>query len=231
MATSSSRWTSHNTSVEPVTITALTDDNALSEECLALIGTTLDVGGSTSCQYTASHTEAGSYPNTASVTVKDNENNHGHAPPTTTTVTVTDVQPTLTVLKTGGPVASVNEPGATVVFTFKVTNTAVEPVTIATLTDTDFTLTGDSRLPGRHRSCRWAAGVSSPRPSSSPATPPTRITSNTFTATATDNDGNTATASESETVGFDDVLPTVDLTKDVTPATLAEPGGVFHFSP
>ena len=31
--------TSHNTSVEPVEITDLTDTNALSAECLALIGT------------------------------------------------------------------------------------------------------------------------------------------------------------------------------------------------
>ena len=57
-----------NDSVEPVTITALTDDNALSDECLALIGTTLAAGASTSCQYWVTHTEAGSYANTASVT-------------------------------------------------------------------------------------------------------------------------------------------------------------------
>ena len=108
-------------------------------------------------------------------------------------------------------------------FTFKVTNTSVEPVTIATLTDTDFTLTGDA-------DCRVgtilpvAAGVSSTRatPFAGDADDPDH--ENTFTATATDNDGNTATASESETVGFDDVLPTVDLTKDVTPATLAGAG-------
>jgi len=64
-----------NTSIEEVTITALTDSNPLSPECQALVGTKLAAGASTSCTYTVTHTEAGSYDNTASVTVKDNEDN------------------------------------------------------------------------------------------------------------------------------------------------------------
>ncbi len=40
---------------------------------LALIGTTLAAGASTSCTYSVTYTEAGEYPNTASVTVEDNE--------------------------------------------------------------------------------------------------------------------------------------------------------------
>jgi len=58
--------TIHNTSVEQVTITALTDSNALSSQCLALVGTSLAAGGSTSCTYTMTRTEAGTYNNTAS---------------------------------------------------------------------------------------------------------------------------------------------------------------------
>src|SRR6185436_7959007 len=50
-----------NQSVEPVTITALTDDDALSAECLALIGTVLPVDGTASCTYSVTHTNAGSY--------------------------------------------------------------------------------------------------------------------------------------------------------------------------
>ena len=91
-----------NDSVEQVTITTLTDDNALSDKCLTLIGTTLAAGASTSCQYTVSHTEAGIYPNTASVTVKDNENNAA-SDTDDATVTVTDVQPTITVLGRAAP--------------------------------------------------------------------------------------------------------------------------------
>jgi len=74
--------TIHNTSVEAVTITALTDDNPLPAGCTDLIGTTLAANNNTpggldevSCTYSVTHTETGSYPNTASVTVKDNENN------------------------------------------------------------------------------------------------------------------------------------------------------------
>ena len=64
-----------NTSGEPVTITALDDTNPLSGECLALIGTVIPVGGSVSCLYTVEHTEVGAYPNTASVTVEDDDGN------------------------------------------------------------------------------------------------------------------------------------------------------------
>lgn len=64
-----------NNSVEDVVITALSDTNALSLECLALIGTTLTPGQTVSCTYSVIHTDTGTYPNTASVTVEDNENN------------------------------------------------------------------------------------------------------------------------------------------------------------
>ena len=138
------------------------------------------------------------------------------------------MQPTITVLKTAAP-TSVNEPGANVVFTFKVTNTSVEPVTIATLTDTDFTLTGDADCQvGTVLPVGGWCEFSQTEFIAGDASDPDH--SNTFTATATDNDGNTATASDIYTVGLDNVLPTVGLTKDVTPATLGEPGGVFHFT-
>ncbi len=65
----------HNSSAEAVTITALTDDNALSAECLALVGTSLPAGGTVTCTYSVSHSEAGTYDNTASVDVQDNEGN------------------------------------------------------------------------------------------------------------------------------------------------------------
>ncbi len=67
--------TIHNSSAEAVTITALTDDNALSAECLALVGTSLPAGGTVTCTYSVSHSEAGTYDNTAFVTVEDNEGN------------------------------------------------------------------------------------------------------------------------------------------------------------
>ena len=63
-----------NTALEPVILTALTDTNALSAECTALVGTNLAAGASTTCTYTVKRDAAGTYPNTASVTVTDNDN-------------------------------------------------------------------------------------------------------------------------------------------------------------
>ena len=218
----------HNTSVEAVTITALTDDNALSEECLALIGTTLAAGASTSCQYSVMHTEAGRYDNTASITVMDNDLNQATAT-ADASVTVTDILPTITVLKTAVP-TSVNEPGANVVFTFKVTNTAVEPVTIATLTDSDFTLTGDSDCQvGTILPVGGWCDFTQTEFIAGDASDPDH--SNTFTATATDNDGNTATDDDVATVTFDDVPPTITVLKTAAPTSVNEPGAnvVFTF--
>jgi hypothetical protein len=124
-----------NTSVETVTITALSDDNALSTECLDLIGTTLAAGASTSCTYTVSHTDAGSFDNTASVTVADDEDNTA-SDSDDETVTVTNVAPVLLVDKTANP-TSVSEHGGNVTFTVTVKNVSVstDPVTITSLTD------------------------------------------------------------------------------------------------
>ena len=61
--------TIYNTSVEPVEVTVLTDTNPLPAACTSLIGQTIAVGGSLSCSYSVTHTDEGTYPNTASVTV------------------------------------------------------------------------------------------------------------------------------------------------------------------
>ncbi len=124
-----------NNSVETVEITALTDTNALSAECTALVGTFLAAGASTSCSYTVTHTEFGSYENTASVTVKDNEGNSDTATDTET-VTVTDVKPDVALDKTVTP-ATLAEPGGVFTYTLTITNNSVETVEITALTDTN----------------------------------------------------------------------------------------------
>ena len=105
--------------MEPVTITALTDTNTLSDGCLALVGTTIPTGGTVSCTYNVTHTETGTYNNTASVTVTDNEGNSA-SDSADATVTVTNVQPTVDLTKTAYPTTR-PEPGGT--FTFTLTNT------------------------------------------------------------------------------------------------------------
>jgi len=64
-----------NTSTEDGVITSLTDDNALSAECLGLIGDTLTPGQEVTCSYTVSHTTIGVYNNTAEVVLSDDDGN------------------------------------------------------------------------------------------------------------------------------------------------------------
>jgi uncharacterized repeat protein (TIGR01451 family) len=64
-----------NTSLETVTITALTDTNPLPAACTDLIGTKLLPGASVSCSYSVTLTVAGTYNNTASVTAADASGN------------------------------------------------------------------------------------------------------------------------------------------------------------
>ena len=124
-----------NLSAESVTITSLTDDNALSQACLDLIGTTLAAndgapGGAdeTSCTYTVNHTDAGSYDNTATVIVTDNEDSTG-TDFDDETVTVTDVAPTVDITKTADP-TTLAEPGGDFVFTLNIVNLSTESVEI-----------------------------------------------------------------------------------------------------
>ena len=125
-----------NNSVETVEITALSDDNTLSAECTALVGTFLGAGLSTSCSYTVTHTDAGSYPNTASVTVEDNEGNPA-SDDDDETVTVTDVAPDISVEKTANP-TSVPETGATSHLHTRSRTTALKSVEITSLFDDIF---------------------------------------------------------------------------------------------
>ncbi len=104
-----------NTSLESATIASLTDSNTMSAACLALVGSTIGGGASATCTYTATFTNAGSYGNTAVVTVADNDGNSASSTDTATAV-VTDAAPTIDVVKTAGTAADggihhINEQG------------------------------------------------------------------------------------------------------------------------
>jgi uncharacterized repeat protein (TIGR01451 family) len=122
-----------NNSPEPVTISSLTDSNTLSDQCLALVGSTLAAGATTSCTYTITKTEAGTYDNTASVTVKDNE---GNTASDEDTETITVYAPKVEIIKTGPAYAT---SGETIQYTFTINNlsSANTPnLMLDTLTDT-----------------------------------------------------------------------------------------------
>src|SRR5436190_372371 len=64
------------TSLEIVVLLEFTRVHFLSQDCLDLVDTPLAVDETVSCDYVVSHTDAGSYDNTAKVTVSDNEGNN-----------------------------------------------------------------------------------------------------------------------------------------------------------
>ncbi len=138
-----------NDSPEAVAITALTDNYSLSPSCLALVtspplapddgdGLGAPDGGpdQVSCTYVVSHTDAGTYDNTASVTVEDNDGTTA-TDSDDETVTVSDVLPTISVVKTASP-TSLPPSGGTVTYSVSVNNESVEPVTLSSLIDDRF---------------------------------------------------------------------------------------------
>ncbi len=189
-----------NNSVETVTITALSDTYALSAECLALVGQTLAPGASASCQYAIQVEDAGTYGNTASVTVEDDENNEA-SDQDTETVEVTDVPPIpedVVVTKTADP-ESLPEPGGVVTFTVQVTNQAVEPLTLTALVDDvhgDLDGRGTCDVPqtlgvGQTYTCYFTATVSGNAG---------YVETDTVTATLVDDEGNSVSQSDTATV-------------------------------
>ncbi len=213
-----------NTSAEPVTITALTDDHALSAECLGLIGDVLAAGASTSCSYQVSLTDAGSYPNEASVTVEDDEGSEA-SDEDDETVTVTDALPTVDLDKVVVGAASKPEPGGAFTFRLTITNTSDETVTIDELDDTYplgqdcLDLIGDSLAPGASVDCEYQVDHVDP------GTYP-----NTASVTVSDDEDNEASDTDDASVAVTDVPPTVSLDKSVDDDSKPEPGGTFTFT-
>ena len=108
----------------------------------------------------------------------------------------------------------------------------MDPLTITSLSDTDFTLLGDADCqvgtvlppgPGAAATCSFTQTFTL---SGSTATGPHE---DTFTATGRDDEGNPTSASATARVTFTDVLPSITVTKTAMPPTLPEPGGSFDF--
>jgi uncharacterized repeat protein (TIGR01451 family) len=238
-----------NTSVEPVTVTSLTDDifgnlldpanpNVTANDCPAQ-GLFLTVAGSLSCSFDAFVAGDFGDPNhvdTVTVVVEDNETNSANAADQAS-VSFTDAAPSVTVTKTASP-GSVSEPGATVTFSVTVQNTSAEPVTVTSLTDDIFGNLLDPANPsvtsngcpaqstslgvGGTLSCSFDAFVSGDY-----GDPDHQ---NTVTGVVEDDDTNTANDSDDATVVFADVLPSISVSKTPAPGAVSEPGGTVTFS-
>jgi LPXTG-site transpeptidase (sortase) family protein len=207
-----------NNSVEIITITALTDTNTLSTECTDLIGDSLAVGAGTSCNYSVSHTDAGSFPNTASVTVTDNEGSSASVSDSQS-VSVTDVLPIVVLTKSAAP-TSLPIPGGDFIFTLEIANNGLEEFVITGFTDsnstsTDFSdcsaLIGDTLAADSSVSCTYTVNHTD-----------IGTYTNTANVTVEDNEGNSTDDTDSETVEVTDVIADLAITKSDS----ADPVGV-----
>lgn len=214
-----------NGSAEPVTITALTDSNLEGAEAMGpLVGTTLAAGASRTINYSVTHTQAGAYSNTASVTVTDNENNTA-TDSDSETVNVADEVPVVDIKKTAS-VISMAEPGGMFDFTIVITNAGTEAFTITGLTDTNPDALA-ALAPYINTSI--AAGGQITINYSVPHAQ-AGVYNNTATVTVIDNESNTANDSDTETVTVRDMLPEISIVKSVDTATMSEPGGNFNYT-
>lgn len=215
----------------PVTIASLSDDvfGTLSGDADCAVGTTLAV--SASCQFTYTTTLNGAitstHKNTFTAAANDAENNTTDASDDAT-VTFTDVLPSITVSKSADP-THVDETGGDVTFTFTVTNDGTVPVTITSLEDDVYgTLSGDADcqvgttlVAGANCAFEMTQTVSGSVDTSH---------QNTFTAEAEDSDGNSTQDSADATVTYDDVLPSISVTKSADPTSVDETGGDVTFT-
>ena len=238
-----------NTSIESIVIDTLNDSdfgdlldgsnpNVSANTCPAQ-ATTLPIGGTLSCVFTAVVTGDASgadHSNTATVEAHDNEDN-SVSDSDDATVEFTDALPNIDVTKSPSP-AAVSEPGDTVTFTVTIDNTVDEDVTLTALVDDVYgnlldngnAAVSDNSCPTVSRdiavggtfTCSFDAFVAGNFGD------PAHV--NTIEASVIDNELNPATDDDSATVTYNDVPPTIDVSKNVTPGSLAEPGGSAVFT-
>jgi len=148
--------------------------------------------------------------NTVTAEVSDNDGNMV-SEGDDASVNVTDILPAVSVTKTPN-VSTVEEPSGSVTYTVTVTNDSDEDVTVTGLSDDVFgnlngqgdCATGEVLVPDDTYTCQFTATVSGSFGD---------VHTNTVTATVEDDDGSEGTDSDDASVGFDDVLPEIEVTK------------------
>ncbi|MCO5318531.1 MAG: VWA domain-containing protein [Microthrixaceae bacterium] len=231
-----------NSGVEPVTITSVTDSVAggtpfdvtraggpvVSTSCGAAVGTVVAPGGTYQCSFEV--LVAGNAGDTVADVVRftavDDEGNVA-TDDADESVDVDDVLPSVLVSKEAS-VSEVAEPGADVEFTFVVSNTSVEDVTVTSLVDSVFGdltaecgVSGVVLAPGGSAECtvsRFVGGNAGD------------VHENTVVVTAVDDEGNVATDDAEEDVDVADALPSIEVTKDDGDASVSAPGGVVGYT-
>jgi hypothetical protein len=211
--------TNGSVSSDPLTITSLSDNiyGQLAGDADCQVGTALASGANCSFQFTqyVAGNAGDSETDTVTVSGEDDEENEASASESAT-VDIKNVDSTIELIKTASQ-TMIDEPGANVVFTFKVTNTSlVDTVTIYTLLDDVY---GD--LDGQG-TCEVTPPVSL-APNASYTCSATFYVAgepgsvkNVGTASGLDDDGKAVSDSDDETVTIKDVPPSATLTKTVT---------------
>ena len=136
-----------NDSAEDVNVTSIDDapygdlldaDNpaVANNTCPTIDGATITAnGGTRSCTFEVSYSDAGAYADTVTVVATDDDGSTG-SDTDDATATVTDTAPTLTVAK-GGP-ASIAATGGAATFTVDIANTSAEAVDLDSIIDSVF---------------------------------------------------------------------------------------------
>ena len=237
-----------NESVEAVTLTSLSDDvfgdlldignTAVTASTCPSQSTSIPMGGAFACSFDGLVSGDSSGPDHVDVitaSVVDDDGTAG-SESDDAEVSFVDTVPTLTIEKDPSA-TSLDEPGGTATFTVTVTNDSSETLTVDALTDDVFgnlldpgngavTVNSCVSLPstiaaGAAFGCSFDAAVGGS------AVGPDHV--DTVTVMAHDDEDNPVSAYASATVGFDDVEPVVNVSKDASAASVAEPGGSVAF--
>jgi hypothetical protein len=221
-----------NTSIKPLTLTALNDDvygNLNGKGTCAVPQTLAANGGTYSCTFPGLFNGVGGQTQTDTVTATgvDRSGNTVTAQDNAI-VAITSVLPSITVQKSATP-SSLPEPGGTFTFTATVNNTSSEVLTLTSFVDSiygDLNGRGTCVVPqtlavGGSYTCTFPGDFNGLAPAAQ---------TDIVTATAVDTLGRQVTASDNATVTLTPVAPTIAVVKTAVPPTKPEPGGDFTFT-
>jgi hypothetical protein len=229
-----------NTSNEALTIRTLTDNiygditTLPGSTCNTAIGTVLapspGPGNTYSCHFQGDFRgpSGASQTDTVTVTATDTRGNTVHAS-ANATVTITPVPPSITTTKSAAP-PSLQEPGGTFTFSYSVTNTGPEAVTITSIVDNVYgdlngrgTCAVGARLApnGGTYSCTFTGSFFGNAGAAQ---------TDTITTTGRNDRGQEVVSKASATVTITNVPPSIQIIKTPDPTSRPEPGGTFRFT-
>ena len=221
----------NDTSAFPVTVTSIVDDK-FGDLLSTAEGQNggLDIVLAPDASFTFTITRALSsdllipHINTVTVTAVD-EFGRSDTDDDDATVTFSDVPPAISVVKTAAP-TSVPETGGDVLFTITVENIGTEAVDLTGAVDSVFGPIPVAEFDRTHLAVGQTATYSF---TEFMVGEPDDPHNNVVTVTAEDNEGTEVSDEDDADVVYTDILPSLEVVKDVTPSYMDEPGGTFSY--